>query len=156
MSHALSAALAGLAIVAATPVSAQPAMEAAAAKVLQQGYVAAWDKADPSAIAGFFAADGDFINPTGFHAQGRAAIAAFYAQAFAAGYAGSQGGFALKRTRTVAPGVMVVDGDWSIRGAHAPDGGARPDEQGAATAILVQTGEGWRVAALREQEAPAK
>ncbi|MDB5496438.1 MAG: hypothetical protein JWP28_469, partial [Phenylobacterium sp.] len=28
-------------------------------------------------------------------------------------------------------------------------------EQGLATAVLVRTGDAWRIAALREQEAPA-
>jgi uncharacterized protein (TIGR02246 family) len=127
---------------------------APAVEALRQGYVAAWDRADASAIADFFVPDGDFTNPTGFHAQGHANIAAFYAQAFAAGYAGSHGGLKLLRTRMVAPGVMLVDGEWSIRSARTPQGAARPGERGLATAVLVRTGGKWRIAALREQETP--
>jgi uncharacterized protein (TIGR02246 family) len=151
----LRTSLAVLALAAAASLAAAaPAMDPAA-EALRQGYVAAWDRADASAIADFFAPDGDFTNPTGFHAQGRADIAAFYAQAFAAGYVGSHGGLKLLRARVVAPGVMVVDGEWSIRGARTPQGGERPGEQGLATAVLVRTGDAWRIAALREQEAPA-
>jgi uncharacterized protein (TIGR02246 family) len=138
---------------AASSAAAAPAT-APAVEVLQRGYVEAWDRADATAIAAYFAPDGDFTNPTGFHAQGRADIAAFYAQAFAAGYAGSRGGLKLLRTRLVAPGVLVVDGEWSIRGARTAQGGARPSEQGLATAVLIRTGDAWRIAALREQEAP--
>jgi uncharacterized protein (TIGR02246 family) len=138
---------------AACSASAAP-VTAPAVEVLQRGYVEAWDRADAAAIAGYFAPDGDFTNPTGFHAQGRTDIAAFYAQAFGAGYAGSRGGLKALRTRLVAPGVMVVDGEWSIRGARTPQGGARPGEQGLATAVLVRTGGQWRIAALREQETP--
>jgi uncharacterized protein (TIGR02246 family) len=141
-------------VLAATTAAAAPATSPAV-QVLQRGYVEAWDRADAPAIASYFAPDGDFTNPTGFHAQGRADIAAFYAQAFAAGYAGSRGGLKLLRTRLVAPGVMVIDGEWSIRGAHTPQGGARPGEQGLATAVLVRGDGVWRIAALREQEAPA-
>ncbi|HEY2750015.1 hypothetical protein [Phenylobacterium sp.] len=47
--------------------------------------------------------------------------------------------------------MMVVDGEWSIRGAHTPQGGARAAEQGLATAVLVRAGQGWLIAALREQ-----
>jgi uncharacterized protein (TIGR02246 family) len=130
--------------------AADPAVE-----VLQQGYVRAWNRADAAAIAGFFSPDGDFTNPTGFHAEGRAHISAFYAQAFAMGYAGSQGSFKALRSRVVAPGVMVVDGEWSIRGAHTPEGGVRAAEQGLATAVLVRAGQGWQIVALREQGSPA-
>jgi uncharacterized protein (TIGR02246 family) len=142
-------------LLAALPAAARPADQPeTAAQVLRQGYVAAWDRADPQAIAAFFAADGDFINPTGFHAEGRAAIAAFYAQAFAAGYAGSRGGFAPSRVRAVRPDVVVVDGEWSIEGARTPDGQPRPREHGVATAVLRRDPDGWRVVALREHEAP--
>ncbi|HEX4709530.1 SgcJ/EcaC family oxidoreductase [Phenylobacterium sp.] len=155
MSPRLRNPLAVLVLAAVASSAAAAPATAPAVEVLQRGYVEAWDRADAAAIAGYFAPDGDFTNPTGFHAQGRADIAAFYAQAFAAGYAGSRGGLKLLRTRLVAPGVMVADGEWSIRGARTPQGGARPGEQGLATAVLVRTGDAWRIAALREQEAPA-
>ena len=155
MSPRLRNLLAGMALTAAVSSAAAAPATAPAVEVLQRGYVAAWDRADAAAIAAYFAPDGDFTNPTGFHAQGRADIAAFYAQAFAAGYAGSRGGLTLLRTRMVAPGVMLVDGEWSIRGARGPQGDARPGEQGLATAVLVQSGGVWRIAALREQETPA-
>ncbi|HEY2356165.1 MAG TPA: SgcJ/EcaC family oxidoreductase [Phenylobacterium sp.] len=152
MSPALRGAFAALAVAAfAASTAAAPDP---AAEVLQQGYVQAWNRADAASIAAFFAPDGDFTNPTGFHAQGRADIAAFYAQAFAMGYAGSQGGFETLRTRLVAPGVLVVDGQWSIRGARTPEGSARTPEQGLATAVLVREGRSWRIAALREQQSP--
>lgn len=155
MSPRLRNLFAGMALTAAGfPAAGAPAA-APAVEVLQRGYVEAWDRADAAAIAAYFAPNGDFTNPTGFHAQGRADIAAFYAQAFASGYAGSRGGLKLRRTRLVTPGVMVVDGEWSIRGARTPQGGERPGEQGLATAVLVRTGDAWRIAALREQEAPA-
>ena len=152
MSPARSGALAAMAFAAVTvhaAAAADPAVE-----VLQRGYVRAWNRADAAAIAGFFAPGGDFTNPTGFHAEGRAHILAFYARAFATGYAGSQGDFKALRSRVVAPGVMVVDGEWSIHGARTPEGGARAAEEGLATAVLVRAGRGWRIAALREQGSP--
>ena len=145
------AALIAGAILAAQVQAATPAD--AAVKVLTQGYVAAWNRADARRIAGFFAADGDFTNPTGFHAAGRPAIGGFYARAFGAGYAGSRGGFTLTRARRIAPDVVLTDGEWSIEGARTPQGGPRPAEHGSAFAVLRRTSEGWRVAALREQEA---
>jgi uncharacterized protein (TIGR02246 family) len=155
MSRALSPSLAALVLLtaAAPAVAASPP---SAVALLQEGYVAAWDRADAQAISRFFATDGDFTNPTGFHAKGRAKIAAFYARAFSAGYAGSEGRFELDRAHAVAPGVMVVDGRFSIQGARTPDGAPRPREVGAATAVLVRTAGTWRIAALREQEPPAR
>ena len=147
--------LAALALATAASSAAAAPVIPPAVEALERGYVAAWDRADAAAIAAFFAPDGDFTNPTGFHAQGRADVAAFYGQAFAVGYGGSRGGLKLLRTRAVAPGVMLVDGEWSIRGARTPQGDPRPSEQGLATAVLVRTDSGWRIAALREQETPA-
>src|SRR5207302_7517144 len=69
--------LAGMALTAAVSSAAAAPATAPAVDVLQRGYVAAWDRADAPAIAAYFAPDGDFTNPTGFHAQGRADVAAF-------------------------------------------------------------------------------
>jgi uncharacterized protein (TIGR02246 family) len=128
----------------------------AAVTQLQDGYIGGWKKADPVLIAANFTEDGDFINPTGFHATGHAQIAAFYARAFAAGYRGSDAGFTAKSTREIAPGVVVIDGEWYIAGAHDPDGKPIADEHGIATAVLVKQSSGWRVAALREQSSASK
>ncbi len=46
---------------------------------------------------------------------------------------------------------LCIDGEWYISGAHKPDGTQMPDERGLASAVLVKTGIGWRIAALREQ-----
>ncbi|WP_372785275.1 SgcJ/EcaC family oxidoreductase [Phenylobacterium sp.] len=130
--------------------------DADAVRQMMAGYIDAWKRADPKLIAANFKADGDFINPTGFHATGHAAIAAFYAQAFAAGYKGSDAGFTAETTRQIAPGVMVIDGEWYITGAHELDGKPRADERGLATAVLVKTRAGWRIAVLREQSSASK
>ncbi len=130
--------------------------DAAAVRQMMIGYIDAWKRADPKLIASNFMADGDFINPSGFHAAGHAAIAAFYAQAFAAGFKGSDAGFTARTTRQIAPGVMVIDGEWYITGAHELDGKPRADERGLATAVLVKTGAGWRIAVLREQSSASK
>lgn len=146
-----------LAAVLAATASSQPSdADLSAAKRLQQAFVDGWKRADPDAIAANFTDDGDFINPTGFHAVGPAAISGFYAQAFAAGYRGSDAGFTFRQTRRIAPGVILIDGEWRITGARKADGSPVPDEQGIATGLLVKTPRGWRLAALREQSSASK
>jgi uncharacterized protein (TIGR02246 family) len=129
--------------------------DAAALRQMTEGYIGAWKHADAQLIGSNFTPDGDFINPTGFHAVGRAAIAHFYDQAFDAGYRGSDAGFVARATRRIAPGVVVIDGEWRISGAHDPDGKLRPEERGIATAVLVKSGGEWRIAVLREQSSAA-
>lgn len=118
---------------------------------LMTAYVSAWNHADPHALAGAFAADGDFVNPTGYLAKGPAQIEGFYREAFARGYAGSHAQFTTRLVRRLAPGVIAVDGEWSITGAHDAAGHAAPTEAGIATAVLVAGADGWRVTLLREQ-----
>jgi len=128
--------------------------EAAPARIAEavlQHYVLSWDHADAQAIAGAFAHDGDFISPDGLHARGPGEIEAFYQGAFARGYAGSTGRFSPRVVRRLAPGVIAVDGEWSITGARDAQGRPRPPESGIATAVLVEGPKGWQVGLLREQ-----
>jgi len=127
-----------------------------AADRIARAYVAAWDRADAAALGAQFAADGDFINPAGVYARGPGAVAGFYRTAFGAGYAGSRGAFRVALARRIAPDVVAIDGEWSIEGAHAPDGALRPREAGIATAILVRRQGAWKIGLLREQEGATK
>lgn len=154
----LAAALAGLVALAISPfAAAAPAsIEPAALATIQKGYIAAWNAADAKKISTNFIADGDFINPTGFHARGPTEIEAFYAQAFAAGYAHSKATFTPRVVRMIAPGVAAIDGEWTISGARKPTGQSIPDESGIANAIVVKTPRGWKVSLLREQSSATK
>lgn len=119
---------------------------------LADRYVAAWNVADPDALASAYTTDGDFITPDGTRSQGHRAIHDFYAAVFASGFAGSHSGFAMKGVRLVTPTVAVLDGTWFIEGARTKAGAARPREQGIASMVAIRTATGWRIAALREQE----
>ena len=133
----------------------KPTLDVAVSQ-LEDGYIGAWKKADPALIAANFTTDGDFISPAGFHAVGRRRIADFYARAFAAGYRGADAGFTARASRQIAPGVVVIDGEWFIAGAHDAAGKPIADERGIATAVLVRQASRWRVAALREQSSAGR
>jgi uncharacterized protein (TIGR02246 family) len=130
-------------------------LRAAEARI-ETGYIGGWTRAEPAAIAANFVKDGDFISPQGFRARGPDEIAAFYARAFGEGYKGSRASFIPRLSRRVAPGVVVIDGEWRITGARLPTGAPRPEERGIAIAVLVQKPAGWRIAALREQASAEK
>ncbi|MEJ1967832.1 MAG: SgcJ/EcaC family oxidoreductase [Rhizomicrobium sp.] len=113
-------------------------------------FMQAWSAADANAIAALFADDADFVSPDGYKACGRAAIAAFYAAAFARGYAGSHGAGEVAAMRPVAHELMLIDGRWCIDGARTESGDARPAQRGLLAALVRRTDGVWRIAALRE------
>lgn len=154
----ITSAFAGLLALASSPFAAvaPTAIDPAALASIQNGYIASWNEANAKKISANFIADGDFINPTGFHARGPAEIEAFYARAFAAGYAHSTATFTPRVVRMIASGVAAIDGEWTITGARKPAGEAIPNESGIANAIVVKTPQGWKVSLLREQSSATK
>jgi uncharacterized protein (TIGR02246 family) len=111
--------------------------------------LAAWNRADAHAIAAQYEANGDFVSPDGMHAEGRQAIQAFYAGAFARGYAGSRATADMLHVRNVTGSIAVVDGSWSIE--PTPASKVQQREAGLFFAVLHRHGGRWSIAALREQ-----
>lgn len=110
-----------------------------------------WAHADAAGIACLFEPDADLVTPYGMKVSARASIEQFYARAFQLGYKGSSGGAHVDSTRRIGPDFAILNGAWSITGAHTADGKPRPAEHGLFTAVVVrQNGSGWRIAALRE------
>lgn len=146
-----------LLVAASLTLAAAPAIAAgrddsaqSAAGTLLAKFMAAWSASDATALASLFAPDADFINPWGTHASGRDEIRAFYAGAFAMGYAGSKGEGDLISVRTLDDGLAVIDGRWRIIGARNEDGSPRADEKGILVAVVGKRGPEWQILALRE------
>ncbi len=137
--------LAAWAVIATAP-HAAPDPARTAAEAMAQTYVAAWDRRDAQALGAQFAPDGDFINPAGAYVRGPEAVAAFYRSVFTGGYGDSHGAFRVVKARQLAPGVIAIDGEFTI------DRPGHPREAGLASAILVHGKAGWKLATLREQE----
>jgi uncharacterized protein (TIGR02246 family) len=132
-----------------TPASAMDASS------LVPQFMQAWNAADAKALSALFAPDGDLVTPTGIDSKGRDAIAAFYATAFARGYAGSKGIGEIVHTRTLSSDIVLIDARFTISGAKKEDGSLRTDENGIMTAVLGRTDQGWQILALRENEGAA-
>lgn len=109
----------------------------------------AWNHADAHAIAAQYETTGDFVSPDGMHATGRQEIEAFYAGAFARGYAGSRATATLAHMRNLSGTIALVDGAWRIE--PTPTSKVRQAEAGLFFAVLHRHGGQWRIAALREQ-----
>ena len=109
----------------------------------------AWGHSDAARIAAAYEPTGDFVSPTGDHATGRAQIQAFYASAFAAGYAGSVATAKIIHLRHITSAVAIADGVWDIQ--PTPNAKITRPELGIFSAVLVYNSGHWRIAALREQ-----
>src|SRR5271154_5875986 len=130
--------------------SASASAESAAPLVTH--FMQAWNAADSKALGALFAPDADLVTPTGIDSKGRDAIEAFYAAAFARGYAGSKGAGEVVRERVLSPNISLIDARFSISDAKKQDGSPRVTETGIMAAIVRRTDTGWQILALRENE----
>lgn len=128
--------------------------EDAALKGLISSFTSAWHQGDAHALSMFWLADGDFINPSGQMLHGRKEIEAFYAGAFARGYAGSTATASIDKVRLVRSDLAVVDGTFEITGAVTPDHQAIPPESGRYTVVAEKRDGKWWIIANREMEPP--
>ena len=106
---------------------------------------AAWDRGDGAGFAAPFAEDADFINILGMHLRGRAPIAAQHDRIFTGIYAGSTAALHLTQARWLADGVAYAVVDCAI---EVPTGPWTGRVETKASAVLVRTGGGWRIAAF--------
>ena len=112
-------------------------------------FAAAWQRADPAALASLFSPYASLVVPDGQLIEGRPAIEAFYRAALTSGYGGSRVESTIQRTYRFRRDIAIVDGAWHIGDIH---GGRGPsDERGIFCAILIRVGPRWSIAALREQ-----
>jgi ketosteroid isomerase-like protein len=123
--------------------SAKKAMDRqASVSTLIQHLVDAWNRADSSAFANLFTADGDYVTGAGIWLNGREAIAD------------------LLRTAKSPPQVLI-EGDLSFREYGVvssaifhwvTDAGIEPRRRGVVTCLLVKCGDGWLIARLHNTD----
>jgi uncharacterized protein (TIGR02246 family) len=131
----------------ATLASAQSPDEAAIRDVVRQ-YTEARNRNDEQALAALFAPDADQLVSSGEWRRGRGAVVKGSLASSQA--SAGQRTFTIETLRMLAPTVAMVDSRYEI----ATTDGSVPRRMWA-TWILVKTGDGWRIAAIRNM-LPAK
>jgi uncharacterized protein (TIGR02246 family) len=138
---------------------AQPAAQATPAAVpprspdevaigeTSQALAKAFNQRDAKAFAGFFTADGEYIDEAGAVFHGRVAIEKEFTGFLEANPATSIQ-LQIESTRSVAPGIIAADG--STRFTRAKD---EPPVLGHCSLICIKDGNKWQVASLRETQA---
>ncbi len=111
-----------------------------------EAYVKAFEKGDTKAIAAFWTADGDYVDPTGKVFKGRAAIEAAFKPFFAANK-GAKLRIDSQSLTFPAPGMAIEDGTTSVFFAD----GTLP-ARGQFTNVFVKQDGKWLLASVRESD----
>jgi len=114
-----------LALITITPAFAQNADEDAAIHKRHDEWCDAWNKHDAKAMAGFFVADGDVINPFGRKCKGTAEIEKLFTEEQSGPMAGTTYSGTIESIKYIGD-VAIVDVEGEITGMKAADGTAAP------------------------------
>jgi len=139
--------LGGMLLVVAATSAAIPQVPAVHARAME--FKAAWDRNDAKALAAFWTADGDLINPFGRVAKGRTEIEKLFQDEQTTIMKGTTFVFVADSAREIAPDVAVADWDVEITGMKGPDGAAMPPFKNHVTVVWVKHGGQWWAAAAR-------
>src|SRR5437868_6347607 len=96
----------------------------------------AWNKHDYKAMAGFWADDGDIINPWGRMAKGKAEVEKLFQDEQMGMLKTTQQHINVNSIRFLDKDAAVVDADASMSGVMTPDGKPAPDFQHHITLVL--------------------
>jgi uncharacterized protein (TIGR02246 family) len=133
---------------AAGPQTGSPEDEAALRK-LQEEFAAAWNQHDPTAMAKFWADDGDWLGPDGYFVQGRAAVESYLSEAHTGDWATSKNAITVTRIRFLKPDVAAVNAEYNLTGARDWFDNPIPNQKIVATSILVKKDGKWLTSVYR-------
>ena len=133
----------------------------AALQALVDQFSHAVDSKDAKALAACFTEDGEFTNPVGMTAKGRAAIEGFHAVLFAPVRQPNTPSFYNARlkvlssnVRLLRPDVASIDVRWKQDGAIAPDGSPWGTRTGILSWVAVRDRGTWLIAVWHNLELP--
>lgn len=118
---------------------------------LAMKYNAAWVLMDASALANFWALQGDIVHPDGSTERGREAIRINRTDQFMRKeYRASRHILTFGNVRCLTADVAVIDGKWEFRGVVDQAGRATPSSTGLLTLAMKRWAEGgWLIEAFR-------
>lgn len=132
------------ALVTVTVARAEESAAEAAVRKQADALVAAFDKGDAKALAGFFLADGELINEEGFVYRGTDELVALFSDFFGR-FPGAKMTANVESIRTVGDKLAIEEGSRSIT---TKEGESRADLRYAT--VWVHSSSGWQVASTRE------
>jgi uncharacterized protein (TIGR02246 family) len=122
---------------------------------LSDAFVDAWNRHDPSAMAGTLAPDADLVNFRGRRVSGREEIGKFLARAFGANLSKSVVTLSEHTVRFVADAAASVDLVGTIAGLSDPKGAPRPQRSFRCDSVAVRNPQGgWWFVVLHLKEGP--
>jgi uncharacterized protein (TIGR02246 family) len=114
-----------------------------------QEFAAAWNRHDPKAMAGFWAPDGDLINPSGRMAKGRVDVEKLFSDEQAGVMKGTTFTITGMTVRLLEPDIAVTDWDVEISGMQSSDGTAIPVLKAHVNSVMMKKSGQWWVVAGR-------
>lgn len=105
---------------------------------------------DMTVIREFWDDDADYVSVGGQLIRGRSGLEAFLSQMLKSSDKRPTQVATIDQVRFLTPDVAIVDGQWTITGAHDASGKELPPLKGRGVEIARKTDNGWRFAATRE------
>jgi len=121
----------------------------AALRQVQEEFAAAWNQHDPTAMARFWAEDGDWLGPDGYFAQGRAAVESYLSEAHTGDWATSKNTITVTSIRFLKPDVAAVNAEYNLTGARDWFNNPIPNQKILATSIMVKKDGKWLTSVFR-------
>ncbi len=109
----------------------------------------AFNKHDAKLVAGFFAEDGDLVNPMGITGRGRGEVEKVVAGDLTNFIRDGKTTFTVTNIHFVKPDVAIVDMTHELSGVHGPDGAEMAAMKVLVTGVAVKKGDTWSWAAGR-------
>lgn len=120
-----------------------------AIRKLYAQYTVAWNQHDPKAMAAFWTLDGDYIEPDGHQAKGRADVEKLFTKEQQTVFKDSTLSLTIETVWFITENVALVDGKYDLSGVRDLAGERLPTRKGHLTAVLMREDGPWKVAAGR-------
>jgi uncharacterized protein (TIGR02246 family) len=134
----------------------QAAARAAIDSILNDRFLAGWNRHDAHLFASAFAQDADFTNVLGVGASGRDNIEKFHAEAFERFFLHSQQTAQVQKVRFLSADVAAVDVRWQMTGAVDAHGKALATRTGLLDLVFTAPDGEWLITVMHNTDLSAK